>query len=250
MEDDGGAGTEGSHFERRHFVYEVMTSGVIHGRRISEFSLTVLEVSGWYVPDYSYAEPFFFGASQGCNFLTMACDNPKFNFEEFCTGSNRGCSPVGRGGGVCTIDTRSDDCSYNIPVVDYDCENPDASEQARYPELQTFGRDVGSKCFEGNLTKATKSSQTTFCFKYTCSGTGLSTSLQVQIGTTKVTCKTEGLLKVTGYNGGINCPDPLAFCSTVGKAYCPRGCLGRGTCVNNKCKCNAGYTGVDCALNA
>jgi hypothetical protein len=32
MEDDGGAGTEGSHFERRHFIYETMTSGSIHGR--------------------------------------------------------------------------------------------------------------------------------------------------------------------------------------------------------------------------
>jgi len=247
LEDDGGAGTEGSHFERRHFIYDTMTSGVIHGRRITEFDLAVLEGSGWYMPNYTYAEPFYFGKGQGCNFLYKSCSSSTFNYDEFCTGSSRGCSPVGRGGGVCTVDTRSDDCSYHIPNVEYDCENPEAEDNARYPEIETFGRTAGSKCFAGNLTRLTKSSQTSFCFKYTCSGTGLTTQLAVMVGTTKATCLREGPLRVSGYNGQLNCPDPLTFCNTIGKKYCPRGCLGRGTCVNNVCKCNIGYSGVDCA---
>jgi len=168
----------------------------------------------------------------------------------FCTGSSRGCTNVGRSGGVCTTDTRSDNCRYNIPDVDYDCENPDAADNARYPETQVFGRTAGSKCFEGNLTKLTSSSQTSFCFKYTCSGTGLTTSLNITVGTLNVKCTKEGLVSVSGYNGKLSCPDPLTFCNTVGKKYCPRGCLGRGTCVSGACKCNTGYTGVDCALTA
>jgi len=251
MEDDGGAGTEGSHFERRYFMYETMTSGVIHGRRISNFSLAVLEGSGWYLPNYTYAEPFYFGQGQGCNFINQACTTQGFSFEEFCTGSGRGCTAAGRGGGVCTVDTRSDDCAYNIPVLEYDCENPDATAYSRIPTKESFGREAGSKCFSGNLTTSTKTStQTTFCFKFNCVGSGLSTTLEVMFGTTKLVCQKEGQLKVSGYNGYLNCPDPLSYCNTVGKKYCPRNCMGRGTCVNNQCKCNTGYTGIDCALNA
>jgi len=251
MEDDGGAGTEGSHFERRHFIYETMTSGVIHGRRVSEFSLGVLEASGWYQPNYTYAEPFYFGQGQGCNFLYGDCGLSTFSkngFEEFCYDSSRGCTPVGRGGGICSNDTRSDNCRYNIPNLDYDCENDAAADNARFPEVEVFGRAAGSKCFSGNLTKLTKSTQTSMCFKYTCVGSGLTTTLNVTMGTTTAVCKVQGPLKVTGYNGQLNCPDPLTFCSTVGKKYCPRNCMGRGTCVNNQCKCNAGYGGLDCTL--
>jgi len=57
MENGGGSGTGSSHFERKYFVYETMSSGSILGRRVSEFSLGLLEASGWYVPDYSFAEP-------------------------------------------------------------------------------------------------------------------------------------------------------------------------------------------------
>jgi len=250
MEDDGGAGTEGSHFERRQFLYDTMTSGVIDGRRITEFDLAVLEGSGWYMPNYTYAEPFYFGKGEGCNFLYKNCSSSTFNYDDFCTGSGRGCSPVGRGGGICASDSRSDDCRYNIPNVDFDCESAAAEDNARFPSWEAYGRTAGSKCFEGNLSTLARSSYTTFCFKYVCSGSGLTTSLQIVIGTTKVTCPREGPLKLSGYYGQINCPDPLAFCGTVGKKYCPRGCLGRGTCVNNACVCKTGYTGVDCALSA
>jgi len=57
MENDGGSGSAMSHFERKFFVYETMASGGIFGRRVTEFSLGMLEGSGWYVPDYNYAEP-------------------------------------------------------------------------------------------------------------------------------------------------------------------------------------------------
>jgi len=250
LENDGGAGTEGSHFERRHFMYETMTSGVIHGRRISEFSLTVLEASGWYQPNYTYAEPYYFGKGQGCNFLYQNCSSKSFSFEEFCTGTDRGCTAAGRGGGICAPDTRSDECRYYMPNLEYDCESAEAVDNARLPTLEVYGRGLGSRCFSGNLTKLTRSTQTSMCFTYTCAGTGLSTTVTVTMGTTKVTCKAEGPVKVTGYNGNLNCPDPLTFCSTAGKKYCPRNCMGRGTCVNNVCKCNTGFKGIDCALVA
>ena len=250
LEDDGGAGTAGSHFERRSFLYEVMTSGVITGYRVSSFSFNVLEGSGWYVPNYAYAEPFYFGQGEGCNFLYQDCSASAFNFNEFCkpNGPSRGCSASGRGGGICASDSRSDGCYYVYPMDDYDCDDSASTDNARLPKQEVYGRGLGSKCFSGTLTTLTKASQTSFCFKYTCVGSGLTSQVQVNVGTTTVTCKSEGTMAVRGYNGVINCPDPLTFCNTAGKLYCPRNCMGRGTCVNNKCVCNAGASGVDCGV--
>jgi len=251
MEDDGGDGTAGSHFERRHFVYETMASGVVHGRRLSEFSLGMIEATGWYIPDYTFAEPYFFGQGQGCTFLKNSCSSTSFNFDEFCKDSSRACAPHGRGGGYCSSDAKSDGCKYYAPDLEYDCENPDAESSARLPELQVFGRGAGSRCFAGTLTTSKSSTtKTSFCFKFECKGTGTSTTLEVQVGTKKVTCSKEGPLTVSGYSGTITCPDPLTYCNTVGKPYCPRNCLGRGKCVSNKCVCNKGFSGLDCGLKA
>jgi len=252
LEDDGGSGTAGSHFERRHFLYEAMTSGVIQGLRLSEFSLAVMEGSGWYMPNYTYADPFFVGQGEGCGFLYTSCSSSDiFNYNDFCqTTSSRGCGIVGVSGGVCSTDTRSDGCQYYIPVLDYHCQNADAASNARFPSLEVYGRSAGSACFSGNLTTLTKSSQTSFCFKYNCVGSGTTTTLQVYLGSSYFTCKAEGAVKLANYNGQFNCPDPLTFCSTVGKKACPRNCMGRGKCVSNQCVCNTGYTGIDCAMNA
>jgi len=251
MEDDGGAGTEGSHLEKKFFLTDVMTSGTYYGRRISEFSLGILEASGWYDVNYDYAEPFSWGQGEGCNFFNQQCSSSNSIFEEFCTGESQGCSQVGRSGGNCYgNDPLSDGCKYQLPNLDYDCENPAGADYARLPDLQVFGRGLGSKCFEGTLNNRNSNSLTSFCFKFTCTGSDSNTQLQVQVGSDTITCQSEGPMLMNGYYGAINCPDPVNFCNTVGMPYCPRNCLNRGSCVNNKCHCDSGFAGIDCALNA
>jgi len=249
MENSGSSATAGSHFERRQFAFEYMTSGLVYEMKVTKFTLALLEGTGWYEPNYGYAEPYSWGEGQGCNFLTKSCSASSFN--EFCSGSSRGCSVTGQAGGSCQSDVRSDNCKFIHPNVNYHCENPDAENSARLPGLQTFGRGAGSKCFTGTLTSSSSSgSQTSFCFKYSCSGSGSSTTLAIHVGSKTVTCTGEGSKTVSGYAGSVHCPDPLAFCSSVGAATCPRNCMGRGTCVDGACKCNSGFKGTDCALNA
>lgn len=248
MENSGSGGTDGSHFERRQFAFEAMTSGLILQMQFSQFTLALLESSGWYVADYSYADEFHYGQGQGCSFLTGTCSSSKFS--EFCSSSARACTNVGRGGGSCSSDTRSDGCKFVHPTEQYDCENSGAESYARLPSIQTFGRSAGSKCFTGTLNTKSAGSQTTFCFKPTCSGSGSSTKLTLNVGGKSVVCSKEGSISVSGYAGVINCPDPLTFCSTVGAKVCPRGCMGRGTCNEGVCSCDKGYKGTDCSLTA
>ena len=52
---------------------------------------------------------------------------------------------------------------------------------------------------------------------------------------------------IIGYQGLLNCPDPNTFCSTKALKFCRRGCMGRGTCVNNQCVCKDGFNGTSCS---
>jgi len=251
MENSGGSTTSSSHFERKFFVYETMSSGAILGGKVSEFTLALLEGSGWYIPDYNYAEHYFFGKGQGCSFITGQCSSSSTAFDEFCVGNYRGCAASGRGGGYCSSDSIADGCRFYYPDDDYNCENPDAADYSRLPSLQVFGRESGSKCFSGTLnTRQSTNGATSFCFKYNCIENESSTQLEVQVGNTKVTCTQEGTKSMDGYYGTINCPDPVTFCSTIGKKTCPLNCAGRGTCVDGACQCDSGYKGIDCALRA
>jgi len=247
MENTGSDATAGSHFERRMYPFEAMTSGLTYQQSYSEFSLALLESTGWYIPDYSYADAYWFGQGQGCGFLTDSSSVANSKYSDFCDASTRGCTVPGRSGGRCGDDTRGDGCKWIRADEDYDCDNPDAASNSQLPELQAYGRDAYSKCFTGTLSSSKSSKTNSFCFKYKCIGSGSTTQLEVTLGGNAVMCTSKGPISITGYNGEIDCPDPLTFCSTVGQKTCPRGCMGRGSCVDGKCQCRSGYHGKDCA---
>jgi len=239
-----------SHWDKKLYLYETMQSGAINGKRISEFSLGFLEASGWYAVDYDYAEPYFYGQGQGCDFINGVCSSSKAAFEEFCVGSSKGCNFMGNSGGSCSSGSSMGKCKYVIPSESSHCEDPESIDNARLPSVESFGRDSGSRCFTGTLNSRSSTSTSAFCFKFACDGEGMNTKLEVILGSKRAVCNKEGPLSVDGYYGSINCPDPLTFCNTVGKKYCPRQCMGRGECVDNKCQCNSGFTGIDCAMLA
>ena len=63
----------GSHFEQRTLNQELMTPISDENSVVSQFTLAYFEDTGWYTPDYSKAETFYFGKEMGCNFLTEPC---------------------------------------------------------------------------------------------------------------------------------------------------------------------------------
>jgi leishmanolysin len=249
LEDNGNPDlTAVSHLERRFFLLDFMTSGALDGSRITDVSLGVLEASGWYSVNYNYAEPNYFGEGQGCGFFNNYCSYSNPQFDEYCgVTQQRGCWVGGRAGGKCTSDKLSENCQYIDPYVNYDCNNPNAGQYTRVPELQTFGRTAGSKCFEGTLSTMSGDTHHSFCFKFACVGSGSSTQVEVQVGNRQILCNTQGQVTVPGYQGTITCPDPLHFCQTAGLTYCPRNCMGRGQCSNGQCYCYNGFTGIDCS---
>lgn len=80
LENSGGGGSLGSHWERVQIENEFMTASAIpHDAVITNFTWTLLEDTGWYKPTYEYVEKIFWGKGQGCNFWSQCATS----FREF-----------------------------------------------------------------------------------------------------------------------------------------------------------------------
>jgi len=241
LENQGGSGSAGSHWERRIFGNEYMTASQINDQRISYLTLTLLQSTGWYQVDYSMADSFYFGQGEGCGFFS-SCSG----FKEYCSGSNEGCSFHGQAGSYCSSDSFSDNCPYMRAYSNRDCENT-ANSGSRTLSGESYG--YGSKCFTGTLYSGSAlSANQPYCFKYSCAAKSTGGyQLNVQVGSATGVCTAKGKISVKGYSGSLNCPDPNEYCTTIGKPACRRGCMGKGTCAGGVCTCYAGWGGNDCS---
>jgi len=236
LENQGGSGSAGSHFERRIFGSEYMTASQMNDQRISYLTLKLLESTGWYQVNYGMADPFYWGKGEGCGFFSATS-----GYKEFCSGSAGGCNFHGRAGSYCNSDSFSDNAPYMRAYSNRDCEDVNNRASASLAG-ETYG--VGSKCFTGTLGGSTQP----FCFKYTCSAKSTGGyQLDVHIGSITAVCTAKGRIAVKGYSGTINCPDPNIYCTSIGKPTCKRGCMGKGTCNGGVCSCYSGWGGFDCS---
>jgi len=86
FENQGGVGSLGSHWERRIFGNEIMTSDNMYNPVLSAITMGFLKDTGWYDVDYDKAEIFLYGKNEGCEFLTEPCysESGEPNFKQFC----------------------------------------------------------------------------------------------------------------------------------------------------------------------
>ena len=81
---------------------------------VSDFTLGLMEDSGWYVVDYNYSEPFYWGHGEGCTWFTEDCvdsTTESSNWPQyFCDAtSDDGCSYDYAGVGWCLMYTSLSD---------------------------------------------------------------------------------------------------------------------------------------------
>ena len=152
-----------------------MTASTVTDPVISEFTLALLEGTGWYQVDYSRSELFSWGQGKGCSFLNDKCVDQNANprFDEFCSPLARvGCTYSARAIAICgsvrstftdlaldpafdywrnntvVLDPFVDNCPYYIGFPFSDCENPNNQVTAFY-KGETYG--VNSRCFGGTI---------------------------------------------------------------------------------------------------
>ncbi len=73
LEEYGGGGTAGSHWDRADLGDECMTGVGINEPKYSIFTLALMEDSGWYQANYNLADTLTWGYQAGCEFISKKC---------------------------------------------------------------------------------------------------------------------------------------------------------------------------------
>ncbi len=246
LEDQGGSGTAGSHWEKLLFGPEYMT-GVTTGAAsvYSALTFALLQDSGWYQVSSQY-DPLVYGRNKGCNFVNNKCVSAGVSSDAstFCTSASTiGCTVSRDGWGPCSMATYSanlpsqfqyfsnlaqggslqvnDYCptisSYSNKICSNSANMLTANANSLGESYAVSGKP--SKCFASSLTATGFSSKgSAGCYQYNCKCTSGVTSIDVTVCSDSTQCVTKtctspgSTLTFTGYTGAITCPQPLDIC--------------------------------------
>jgi len=250
LENQGGEGSAGSHWEARVMLGDYMISTDYPEIVISDISLALFEDSGWYQVNYYTGGLFRFGKGQGCEFLESACvSSGESNFEwDFCDVSYENkCTSNNLNRGYCYLRNYSYiSSSYQYfsnsrlggwEIVDYcpvtmtyssssyffsgSCINGEInSYEIYYPSSFGFNISDSSICIQSSLINSNDKSLSIYegyeramCHKIECNFEDK--TINVDIGETIIECPTNGgYIEVDGYNGTIRCPPFNRVCTS------------------------------------
>ena len=242
LEDQGGEGSVGAHWESRYMLGDYMISTDYTEVVISDITLALFEDTGFYKVNYYTGGLFRFGKNQGCAFLEEDCiHNLETSFpNEFCVESGRnfcGSSHLSRG--ICGIFRYTEEIeekyqyfgSKNIggifssanycPVSFYLESSVDDSYyypgHCNYGYPKYYGETIGehSFCFESSLVPKGFSSikEKSICYEIECDK--FEKQIIIKIGSSKVICNEtmSSLIGPDEFLGEITCPDYNLVCS-------------------------------------
>ncbi|KAI4375009.1 hypothetical protein MLD38_012931 [Melastoma candidum] len=270
LEDGGGRGTSGSHWEKRLLMNEIMTGSVDTRSVVSKMTLALLEDSGWYEANYSMADHLDWGRNQGTNFVTLPCNLWKGAYH--CNTSQfSGCTYNREAEGYCPIVSYSIDlphwaqyfpqankggqssladyCTYFVAYSDGSCTD---ANSARPPDRMLGEvRGSDSRCMSSSLVRTRfmrgSTAQGNGCYQHRC----VNKTLEVAVdGMWKACPEMGGPIQFPGFNGDLICPAYHELCSTVtmpASGQCPNSCNFNGDCVGGQCHCFLGFQGHDCS---
>ena len=237
LENDGGDGTAGSHWDSRYMLGDYMMATDYSDVVLSDISLALFEDTGFYQVNYYTGGLFRFGKNQGCSFIEKKClynQGKKTLFpNDFCYESGKSfCSSSHISKGNCLIVTNytsisqryryfGDKHTGGLSHADYcpvsytsiTSNNYYFPDNCRYGnignEVEIFGED--SLCFESSINNSDMKS---VCYKIECNPT--SKTFSIYIDSKVVTCpgKETILYNPSGLNGKIKCPDYNLVCTS------------------------------------
>ncbi|CAL9173283.1 unnamed protein product [Musa hybrid cultivar] len=270
LEDGGGRGTSGSHWEKRLLMNEIMTGSVDTRSVVSKMTLALLEDSGWYHANYSMADHLDWGQNQGTEFVTSPCNHWKGAYR--CnTTQLSGCTYNKEAEGYCPIvsyngdlpkwaqyfpqankggqSSLADYCTYFVAYSDGSCTD---ANSARAPDRMLGEvRGSNSRCMTSSLVRTGfvrgSTTQGNGCYQHRCTNNTLEVAVD---GVWKVCRESGGPVQFSGFNGELICPAYHELCSgapvpIIGQ--CPGSCSFNGDCIDGECHCFLGFHGDDCS---
>ncbi|OMJ82166.1 hypothetical protein SteCoe_17185 [Stentor coeruleus] len=239
LETQGDLGTAYSHWNSRIAFNDLMNPQAVFTDFVySELTFAVLEDSGWYKPDYSYAQQINFGYKEGCEFHDKKClVNEKPISRMFCDDfkAESLCTHDYLSKGKCNLYQYSFDLPdyfkyFSDPTLGGDpytdfCPVVSGNFNCRIPGCANadFMEEIceDCRCVEGtySLSKTYEEIHAS-CHRITC---GVNFVI-IHIGIHNITCTETGtMMNVPGFNGKLRCPDIEAICRT---SPCLNNCYG------------------------
>ena len=246
LENQGGTGSVGSHWESRYMLGDYMISTDYPDQAISDITLGLFEDSGFYKVNYYSGGLFKFGKGKGCGFMdeSKKCiENEKATFEEFCDTANAAmCSSSRTLKSSCYLTTYtssiptayqyfSDPRKGGFPAANYcpvpyqshssstyfsnHCQIGSSSLSSEYNEKIGFD----SFCFMSSIlpsSSTTSTSQIPICYEVRCDAD--KNQFTVTIGSSEIACPTDGgtVSAPSGFTGSIVCPKYSDICLSDG----------------------------------
>jgi len=237
LENDGGDGTTGSHWDSRYMLGDYMMASDYSDVVLSDISLALFEDTGFYQVNYYTGGLFRFGKNQGCAFIAKKClynqgKNTLFP-NEFCNESGKSfCSSSHISKGNCFITTEyssinkgfryfGDKHTGGLSHADYcpvSYTNPNGNNyyfpyNCRYgiSEYEEEKINEDSLCFESSINNSGMKST---CYKIECDQS--SKTFSIYINSKVISCPGEEsvLNNPSGLNGQIKCPDYNLICTS------------------------------------
>ena len=272
LEDQGGEGSGGSHWEARYMLGDYMISTDYHEVVLSDITLALFEDTGFYKVNYFTGGLFRFGKNQGCSFLEEKClkdkKDPKTDFpNEFCLESGTafcGSSHISRGycliakyneelekeyqyfqnskyGGIFTSANYcpvSSSYKTDNGFEDY-FNNPNNCKNG-FERFSLYGEKIGdnSLCFESSLLPIYSSSNVvsneirSICYNIECNK--FKKEIIIYINSLKVICPGNRtiLTNPEGFIGNILCPEYNIVCSSEVQCNDMLDCIKRNSTSN------------------
>ena len=242
LENGGGGGSAGSHWEKTMFPAEVMNPQVSSPMKISELTIMLMEDLGWYKgvnahEDYTYLK------GDGCHTIKGGECNANKS-DEFCAAADwnkNHCYPNKLGKGFCgNSSTFMGSCGLVMPASNALCTVENSSNRKTF-NFESYG--AHSRCAMASTSN--DSNMNAACLRMRCTAD----KVEMQFGDEVYTCQGSGPQSVstTAFSGRINCPAFSEMCTEVLDKRCPMDCYGQGYCMGDgTCQCLAGFSGDDC----
>ena len=248
LENQGGQGSIGAHWESRYMLGDYMVSTDYPEVAMSDITLALIEDTGFYKVNYYSGGLFKFGKNKGCNFFNKKCiENEKASFDEFCNISKEPkCSSSRTLKSSCFITNYNnlpsqyqyflDNTKGGYPSTNY-CPVPFEYHSTDYyfsnhcqvgtsNLFSEYGEFIGknSLCFMSSLLPENvgieANSKIPICYSVECDLN--KKSIIVIIGSKRIICPNNGgiLSEPSGFKGSIECPKFSEICSTNDGLIC------------------------------
>ena len=243
LEDGGGVGTGGAHWEMRWFRDEYMTGAASPGERVvSSLTLALFADAGWYDVNASMGEVLPWGRGAGCGFVEGSCgawnssELPRYRCDD---DGDESCSYDRKAKAYCALTRYGGDlpaarryfetsprlggysalldyCPVYRPYSNGHCAQPAASSywaETRGEEFCPHCRCVDSTLGRGAAAAAARAG----CHRTRCLN---ATALELRLGGRWRSCPPEGgvidALPSDNFRGALHCPPAAELCALSG----------------------------------